>query len=78
MAKIPIFVRSGAFFLANAASTFRYAGHGSAWWSSRTSPTSATLAYWFEINNTGSRPSWGPYDRWYGYSLRCLSTVLGM
>ncbi len=70
------FVRSGHISPADTVGTFRYAGVYGYEWSSRTSPTSSTLAYWFEFSATESRPSWGPYERYNGFPLRCLSTVL--
>ncbi len=72
------FVRSGHINPSNSAGTFRSAGYLGYEWSSRTSPSSSTLAYWFEFNATESRPSWGPLNRYNGLPLRCLSTVLGM
>ena len=35
-------------------------------------------AYYFEFNVMGAYPSRGPLERWHGFPLRCLSTVLGM
>ncbi len=72
------FVRSGRLSLAVSAGTLGYAGIYGYEWSSRVSPSSTTLAYWFEFNATESRPSWGPSNRYLGLPLRCLSTVLGM
>ena len=72
------FVRSGYVHLAYTAGTFRLAGFLGYEWSSRVSPSSNTLAYWFEFLATESRPSWGPDARCAGLPLRCLSTVLGM
>lgn len=70
-----LFVRSGDIYLTITAGTFRGAGQYGYVWSSRTSPASSTLAYWFEFNATGVSPSSGPYNRWYAFPLRCLSTV---
>lgn len=67
-----VFVRSGHVNPANTAGTFRNAGNIGYEWSSRTSPTSATLAYWFEFTATESRPSYGPNNRYNGLPLRCL------
>ena len=64
------FVRSGAVVLAYTAGTFRLAGLIGYEWSSRVSPSSNTLAYWFEFNATESRPSWGPNNRYNGLPLR--------
>lgn len=64
------FVRSGNVNLANTAGTFRNAGNIGYEWSSRTSPSNNTLAYWFEFNATESRPSWGPNNRYNGLPLR--------
>ena len=72
------FVRNGHVYPGGTAGTFRLAGDVGYEWSSRTSPTSSTLAYWFEFIATESRPSFGPYDRHNGLPLRCLSTVLDM
>ena len=63
-------MRSGNVNLANTAGTFRNAGNIGYEWSSRTSPSSNTLAYWFEFNATESRPSWGPNNRYNGLPLR--------
>ncbi len=71
------FVRSGIVDPTNTAGTFRHAGVIGYEWSSRTSPTSSTLAYWFEFNATESRPSYGPYDRYNGLPLRCLLYIRG-
>ena len=70
------FVRSGRVTLPNTAGTFRLAGLEGHWWSSR-GASSATDAYGLTFN-TAVYPSNGPNARWYGFSLRCLSTVLGM
>ena len=70
------FVRSGAVVLAYTAGTFRSAGVGGDWWSSR--GDAATNAYNIHFSATGVLPSSGPNSRWHGFPLRCLSTVLGM
>ncbi len=75
------FVRSGLVILPSTAGTFGYAGVDGYEWSSRaavyTSSTSAT-AYYLGFNASTVYPSYGPYERWRGRPLRCLSTVLGM
>ena len=77
------FVRSGFVNLAVSADTFRYAGVNGIWWSSRASSTNASgttmpSAYTLLFGPTDVNPSYGPWERWIGRSLRCLSTVLGM
>ena len=61
--------------------TFRYTGQWGSIWSSRaidyTSIISAT-AYNIDFKATTVSASSGPDERWYGLSLRCLSTVLDM
>jgi len=56
------------------------AGQNGYEWSSRgaahNSTTSAS-AYYLAFNGSTVYPS-ASYDRWYGFPLRCLSTVLGM
>ena len=73
------FVRSGLLYPADGKSW--HAGIAGYWWSSRaaayTSSTSAT-AYSLGFNASTVYPSHGPYTRWGGFPLRCLSTVLGM
>ncbi len=76
------FVRSGFINLPSRnGGTFLAAGLYGDWWSSRaaayTSSTSAT-AYLLTFNASTVYPSYGPDFRWYGFSLRCLSTVLDM
>ena len=75
------FVRSGLLY--PDAGTFRVAGRSGFWWSSRASSTrndgaAVPSAYYLEFDNAGVYPSNGPYHRFRGYPLRCLSTVLGM
>ena len=70
------FVRSGIVYLAGTAGTFRYAGLYADYWSSRGS--AATNAYSLAFHASTVDPSSGPYMRWHGFPLRCLSTVLGM
>ena len=76
------FVRSGYIYLPNTAGTFRVAGISGAWWSSRGADNiwgSAGLGgYYLYFGATGVGPSDGPDNRYYGFSLRCLSTVLDM
>lgn len=66
------FVRSGYIYPAWPAGTFGLAGFFGYEWSSRTSPTSSSLSYWFEFSATESRPSYGPNNRYNGLPLRCL------
>ena len=69
----PYFVRSGNISLNNG--SLRDSGLIGYDWS-RTSVAyySATSAnsYWFDFNASESRPSYGPYSRWYGFPVRCL------
>ena len=75
------FVRSGDVELPITTGTFRFAGVGGIYWSSRaaadTSSTSAT-AYYLAFDESTVYPSSGPSTRWNGFPLRCLSTVLDM
>ena len=52
-----------------------YAGAEGDWWSSR--GVAINSAYHLTFATT-VYPSYGPYNRWSGLPLRCLSTVLGM
>ncbi len=70
------FVRSGYVYLPNTAGTLRYAGINADYWSSRAE--AATTAYYLSFNATAVGPSGGPHNRWHGFPLRCLSTVLDM
>ncbi len=78
------FVRSGNVYLPGiSGATFRYAGRSGLWWSSRASSTNASgttmpSAYDLRFGPTVVSPSYGPWERWNGRPLRCLSTVLGM
>ena len=77
------FVRSGDVELPITTGTFRFAGVGGIYWSSRASSagangTTTPSAYNINFNATGVYPSNGPYERWLGFPLRCLSTVLDM
>ncbi len=77
------FVRSGDVELPITTGTFRFAGVGGIYWSSRVSSagangTTTPSAYNLNFNATGVYPSAGPHERWYGFPLRCLSTVLDM
>ena len=69
-------MRSGNVNPANTTGTFRNAGYGSLWWSSRTA-ASVSDAYDLYFNITVN-PSDIPDHRWGAFPLRCLSTVLGM
>ena len=77
---VDYFVRSGNFNLANTAGVLRNAGQNGNWWSSRGADNvwgSAGLGgYNLEFNANGVRPSNGPHNRYLGFPLRCLSTVL--
>ena len=80
---MPIFVRSGRIALHNTAGTLRYAGQWGNDWSSRASSTNASgttmpSAYNLNFGPTDVNPSNGPWERWNGRPLRCLSTVLGI
>ncbi len=78
-------VRSGYIFLLGSnfdgsGGTFGSAGITGDNWSSHASPTrsdgvSNLSAYYLEFKAVVI-PSLGPWDRFHGYSLRCLSTVL--
>ncbi len=77
------FVRSGRLNLAVSAGTLGYAGIFGYDWSSRASSTrydgaAIPSAYALGFNASTVYPSDGPRERWHGYPLRCLSTVLGM
>ena len=72
------FVRSGLLNLPGVSgATFSHAGLSGYWWSSR-SYSDATHAYYLGFNASDVYPSDGPNNRWFGFSLRCLSTVLDM
>ena len=75
------FVRSG--YLAPNDGKSWHAGQNGDLWASRGASTrydgvTTPNAYSLAFNVTGVYPSNGPTDRFYGFSLRCLSTVLGM
>ena len=60
-----------------------YAGANGYWWPSRgTSTRSDGIAvpsgYSLAFGASGVNPSYGPSERWFAFSLRCLSTVLDM
>ena len=62
---------------------FWYAGINGYDWSSRASSTRydgavISSAYYLAFYASAVYQSGGPNERWHGYSLRCLSTVLGM
>ena len=69
------FVRSGFVSPGPAANPFGYTGNAGRWWSSR-SESHTDFAYGLYITaNANNNPS--DYGRrYYGFSLRCLSTVL--
>ena len=69
------FVRSGYIELPSTAGTLRNAGLNADYWSSRGSAAANAYGLGFA---TAVYPSNGPNNRWYGFPLRCLSTVLGM
>ena len=69
------FVRSGYVHLPNTAGTLRTAGRNADYWSSRADATTTAYNLYF---GTAVYPSGGPNIRYYGFSLRCLSTVLDM
>ena len=71
--QIDNFVRSGDLDLPKGN---RYASYISDYWTSR-AYSSASYAYNLHYNAYNVDPSSNSY-RWYGFSLRCLSTVLGM
>ena len=78
---LPYFVRSGNLSPHDGKSW--HAGQGGLYWSWRGSSTrydgtAIPSAYYLEFNVTGVYPSRGPLERWHGFPLRCLSTVLGM
>jgi len=77
------FVRSGYVNPSNSAGTFRDAGSGGFWWSSRGASTrydgvTTPSAYRLHFGVTGVSTSNGPHNRYIAFPLRCLSTVLGM
>ncbi len=82
--KFNFFVRSGYMNLPGVSgATLRDAGSIGYWWSSRGSSTrfdgvATPSAYVFAFSGTGVNPSHGPGDRYHGFPLRCLSTVLDM
>ncbi len=60
-----------------------FAGQNGYDWSSRGASTrydgvSTPSAYFLVFNAAGMYPSNGPSNRYDGFPLRCLSTVLGM
>ena len=74
-------MRSGWIYLYDG--NLRSVDNNGYWWSSYGTDTSydnvARLgAYDFAITITSVLPSNGPWERNFGYSLRCLSTVLDM
>ncbi len=73
MVKLSIFVRSGYVHLPSTAGTLRRTSYHAAYWSLH---AAATNAYALEFD-TAINPS-VENNRWYGFPLRCLSTVLDM
>ena len=75
-------MRSGWVDLASTAGVLRAAGQGGYWWSSRGADNvwgSAGLgSYYLGFTTNGVSPSYGPTNRYIGFPLRCLSTVLDM
>ena len=69
-------MRSGIVHLPNAADTLRTLGRIADYWSSR--GDDATMAYNLGFYATDVDSSAGPNIRYYGFPLRCLSTVLDM
>ena len=69
-------VRSGYFTLAHIEGVLGLAGFHGYNWSSHSSSTN-THTYALSINNTAIYSS-GANNRYYGFPLRCLSTVLDM
>ncbi len=60
-----------------------YAGANGYWWpsrgtSTRSDGTAAPSGYSLAFGASGVNPSYGPSERWFGFPLRCLSTVLDM
>ncbi len=78
------FVRSGWIHLPGVSgSTFRVAGTNGGEWSSylastRSDGTTIPSGYHFGFTTSVVAPSGGPDYRYYGFPLRCLSTVLDM
>ena len=69
----PYFVRSGNISLNNG--SLRDSGLiGYDWSRSAVAYYSATSAnsYWFDFNSSVSRPSYGPFNRYFGFPVRCL------
>ncbi len=71
------FVRSGWIDLPLTAGTFRGAGAGGVWWSSRAYST-ATYAYDLYLQTSGAVAPSNYSTRYLAFPLRCLSTVPGM
>ena len=77
------FVRSGHVYPAITAGTFRGAGLTGHYWSSLASSTrydgsAIPSGYSLGFDASTVYPSNGPYERYLGFPLRCLSTVLDM
>ncbi len=69
-------MRSGYVELPITAGTLRYAGARGYNRSSRSGDIAN--AYYLRFDATPVFPSFGPWERYAGFPLRCLSTVLGM
>ena len=74
-------MRSGIVTISSTISTFTNAGIRSYGWSSRGTATrydgaNIPSSYNLDFNATGVLPSNGPSNRYLGFPLRCLSTVL--
>ena len=67
------FVHSGNVDLNNGSLRFS-GGVGYDWSRSAVAYSSATSAssYWFDFNSSVSRPSTGPFNRYFGFPVRCL------
>ncbi len=74
-----VFVRSGSIGLPYTSGTLRYAGISNNWWSSSSKTYTSSVsadAYNLYYNNTTTVHPSNYSARLYGFSLRCLSTVL--
>ena len=72
------FVRSGYI---SPSTGFSHAGYGGDYRSSRAATYESNIlatTIYFAFNNINTITSNGPYGRFYGFPLRCLSTVLDM
>ncbi len=71
-----LFVRSGFIHLALSAGTLRDTGISGQWWASQSYSTDIR-SYYLGFGTNVVYAS-GNGNRYYGFPLRCLSTVLGM